>query len=374
MGEHELVSLLKELVSIDSVNPEMSPHHHGESELASFLASHMEDIGLQTRAQPVVGDRSNIIGTYGEGERTLLIVANMDTVGVDSMTIPPFDPSVEEGRLYGRGSSDTKGGMAAALKAVERYIWEGGTGTIVFAATVDEEYEAKGIDRLVQEIDADGALVMEPVGMNLVVAHKGFAWYSFNVRGRAAHGSDFERGVDAVMHAGQLLEEISMLNSRIMEKEHPLLGPPSIHASRIVGGEGWSTYPPSCDLQVERRTLPGEGKEDMERELNELLERGREKGIDVSGELVFYRGATQTSPEERVVRAVERAAEQLSLSCPRSGMSAWPEAGILNLEGIPSVIVGPSGSRGHEDDEFVELDSVIECCRLIYRAINNFLN
>ncbi len=374
MDEHQLISLLKTLVSIDSVNPEMSPRHPGEAELASFLTSHMEEIGLQTYEQVVAGDRKNVIGTYGEGEKTLLIVAHMDTVGVDSMDISPFDPVVEGGRLYGRGSSDTKGGMAAALKAVEEYVKGRRPGKIIFAATADEEYEAKGIDRLVEEIDADGALVMEPVGMNIVVAHKGFAWYRFQVQGRAAHGSDFETGVDAIMKAAQLLDEISLLNNRLMEHGHPLLGPPTIHASRIVGGEGWSTYPPSCELQVERRTLPSENKVDVEREIGEVLKRGEKRGINASGELVFYRDATETSPEESIVIAVGRAAESLALSCPRAGMSAWPEAGILNQSGIPSVIIGPSGSRGHEDDEWVELDSVIDCSRLIYHSIINFLS
>lgn len=372
-----VIDLLKKLVSIDSVNPCLSPKHRGEGEIADFVAEHLRLIGADVRTQEVVDGRKNVIGVIRGSERgrKLLVVAHLDTVGVDSMIIPPFKPVIAGNRLYGRGSADNKGGMAAAIEALRSISLDCNfKGEVIFAGTVDEENEAKGIEKLVWEIEADGAIVIEPVGLKVVVAHKGFAWQEFRVMGRAAHGSDFANGIDAIFRTQRLLVELIKMNDELMKHAHPLLGPASLHASQIHGGEGWSTYPAQCVLTVERRTLPGETKQKVEKEFLAIADRLLEEGIDVETKMHFFRVATEISPNEVIVQSLLKAASDAGIDCSVSGMSAWPEAGVLNLSGIPSVVFGPSGCKGHESDEYVELDSVVKCSEVLERAIRIFLS
>ena len=372
-----VIDLLKKLVSIDSVNPCLSPKHRGEGEIADFVAERLRLIGADVRKQKVVDDRNNVIGVIRGNERgrKLLIVAHLDTVGVDSMIIPPFQPVIAGNRLYGRGSADNKGGMAAAIEALRLLSLDCNfKGDVIFAGTVDEEYEAKGIENLVQEIEADAAIVIEPVGFNVMVAHKGFAWQEFKVMGRAAHGSDFVNGIDAIFETQKLLAELIKMNDELMKHPHPLLGPASLHASQIHGGEGWSTYPAECVLTVERRTLPGETKLKVEKEFLDITDRLLEEGIHVETKMHFFRVATEISPNEIIVQSLLKAASEAGINCSVSGMSAWPEAGVLNLSGIPSVVFGPSGCKGHESDEYVELDSITKCSEVLEKAIRIFLS
>ncbi|MFP4169967.1 MAG: M20/M25/M40 family metallo-hydrolase [Methanomassiliicoccales archaeon] len=373
MDREETVELLRHLVSIDSVNPSLCPHHRGEGELASYLESLLKEMGLRVEKQPVAGGRHNVIARMGQGERRLLLVSHMDTVEVDSMTIPPFDPLVKGNRLYGRGSADTKGGMAAVVSALDELDPEELEGEVVFAATVDEEFEALGAERLMDEVGADGAVVMEPVGLRAVVAHKGFMWQEFSVAGRAAHGSDTSLGVDAIMRAGLLLRRLSDLGETVMRRRHPYAGSPSLHASRIEGGEGWSSYPSSCRLEVERRTIPGEGRELVANEFSKLVEGLRSSGVEVSTRSVFFREGSEVSPGEEVVVSLLQAAHGLGVDCPLGGMSAWPEAGVFNLRGLPAVVFGPGGCTGHEADEHVDIDSVITCSRVLRSMVREFL-
>jgi acetylornithine deacetylase len=372
-----IVDLLKKLVSIDSVNPCLSPRHRGESEIVDFIIEHLRSIGVNARTQEVVDGRKNVIGVIRGSEkgRKLLIVAHLDTVGVDSMVIPPFNPVITGNRLYGRGSADTKGGMAAALEALRSISLDRNfKGEVIFAGTVDEENEAKGIEKLVGEVEADAAIVIEPVGLNVVVAHKGFAWQEFKVMGKAAHGSDFANGIDAIFRTQRLLAELIRMNDELMEHPHPLLGPASLHASQIYGGEGWSTYPAQCVLTVERRTLPGETKQKVEREFQAIADHLLEEGIHIETKMHFFRVATEISPDEAIVQSLLKATSDVGIDCQVTGMSAWPEAGVLNLSGIPSVVFGPGGCKGHESDEYVELDSVLKCCEVLEKAIRIFLS
>lgn len=376
MNREHCIELLGKLVSIDSVNPSLSPDHEGEDEIAAFLFDFLSSKGVEVEEQTVTGNRRNIIARIAGREEgaTLLAVAHMDTVGVEGMTIPPFQPRVEGNRLFGRGSADTKGGMAAVLMAIESLIKHPPRkGELIFAATVDEEYEARGAEALVNKVRADSAVVMEPVDMKVVIAHKGFLWYEFKVEGRAAHGSDHEHGIDSIMLMGKLLQRLAEMNERLRSSVHPLVGPPSLHASRIEGGEGWSTYPSLCTLMVERRTVPGETAEDVKRAFEELISALRQEGVQISGEAVFHRDPTMISEEEKIVQCIRSSARSLGIECPVGGMGAWPEAGILNQSGIPSVVFGPSGCKGHEADEFVLIDSVVDCAGVLEVTFRRFL-
>jgi acetylornithine deacetylase len=375
--EDSIIELLKGLVAIDSVNPSLSPSHKGEGEIGEHVAGLLRDIGLDVELQKVAEGRNNVIARLRGrmGDKKLLVLAHMDTVGVDTMTIPPFDPVVVENRLYGRGSSDTKAGLAAAIAMAQELILkcEDFKGELIIAATVDEEYEAAGVETLVKLIGADAAVDLEPVGMRAVIAHKGFAWQEFQVIGRPAHGSDFAKGIDAIIETGRLLEELSSLSKRLSKNVHPVLGPPSLHASQIRGGEGWSTYPATCTLTVERRTGPRETEDKVKREFQAIVDRLAKEDIKTSTQTRFFRPATEISPNERIVKSLLRSAAEIGVVCPVGGMAAWPEAGPLNLAGIPSVVFGPKGCTGHEADEYVDIDSVVQCAQILRATVLDFL-
>src|SRR4029077_5434965 len=186
------IRLLRDLVAINSVNPTLVPGAPGEREIADFIAAEMRRSGLDVSVEPVADGRANVVGVV-EGRtkgRTLMFCGHTDTVGVAGM-IDPFTPVERDGRLYGRGAQDMKGGVAAMMSAAATIAERGGlvSGRLIVAAVVDEEHSSIGADALVARWRGDAGGVTEPTDLAIAVGHKGFAWVEIDVEGRAAHGS-----------------------------------------------------------------------------------------------------------------------------------------------------------------------------------------
>src|ERR1043166_2580148 len=196
---------------------------------------------------------------------------HLDVARTHGMTHEPWSATESNGRIYGRGSCDMKAGVAAMCAAAAR-VAEHLEGEIVIAAVVDEEYESIGTRALVERgVRADAAIVTEPTRLSIMPAHLGFVWLDVATFGRAAHGSRWELGIDAIRHAGMFLAELDRFDAEVLPmRSHPLLGRPSVHASLIEGGSGMSTYPDRCTVRLERRTIPGETAADVEREIAAL--------------------------------------------------------------------------------------------------------
>src|SRR5687768_10595386 len=254
------IRLLKDLVAIDSVNPSLVSGARGEAEIADAIARHLRGIGLDVEIQEAAPGRPNVIGVLeGRGRgRSLMLCGHVDTVGVEGMTAP-FDPIERDGRLYGRGSQDMKGGVAAMIDAARVLADEGlPAGRVIVAAVVDEEYASAGADALVSRWRADAAVVTEPTDLRIAIGHKGFAWFDVETRGRAAHGSRPLDGRDAILRMGRVLHALEQLDRRLQSAPpHPLMGTASLHASIIEGGRELSSYPDRCGLKLERRTITG---------------------------------------------------------------------------------------------------------------------
>ena len=189
-----------------------------------------------------------------------MLNAHYDSVGIENMP-EPFSAAVRDGKMYGRGSYDMKGSLAAQMAALKALVDSEAKlgGDVVIAAVADEEYGSIGTADLIRHIRTDAAIVTEPSAVQICLAHKGYLWIEVETIGRAAHGSRFEQGIDANMRMGRFLAELDKLERDLRQrKPHPLVGPPSLHAATIHGGEGLSTYAASCKLQIERRTIPGE--------------------------------------------------------------------------------------------------------------------
>jgi acetylornithine deacetylase len=363
-----VVTLLQELVAIDSRNPSLVPGAPGERAVAEHLDRVFRAAGLDSQLVEVAPGRPNVVGVL-EGRaagRTLLFCGHTDTVGVEGMQAP-FDPVIRDGRLYGRGSQDMKGGVAAMVDAACGLARRGGLerGRLVVACVADEELASLGAEAVAREWRADGGVVTEPTDLQIGIAHKGFAFLDIHTAGVAAHGSRPAEGRDAIFRMGRVIGLLEELDRTLQAgTRHPLLGPASLHASTIQGGREPSVYPDHCHLQVERRTIPGEPPDRPLREVESLL--GALKRLDPEFE-GYAQCSFSRAPFE--IAEVAELPQQLSAACSTAhrasgfvGMSFWTDAQILGAAGIPSVLFGPGGAGLHSIEEYVHLDEV-EACR-----------
>ena len=367
-----LTTLLSELVAIDSTNPDLIPGAAGEGEIARFIAAWLERAGLDVQLVESAAGRPNVVAVaHGTGGgRSLLLNGHMDTVGAGAMA-GPHTPRIEGGRLYGRGGYDMKGGLAACMQAIAEAHKHALRGDVLLTAVVDEEYASMGTLKVARQVHADAAIVAEFTELQLILAHKGFAWFDIETTGVAAHGSRPDLGVDAIAHMGRVLVELEQLDRKLRAHPlHPLLGSGSLHASLIRGGQEMSSYSDRCLLSIERRTLPGETPEQVEAELREIV-RGQEN-LDPTFKAMVRRGIDRSpleiGEETDIARAVQAAATKvLGHPAPIAGVPFWTDAAILSAAGIPSLLFGPVGAGAHAAEEWVDLASV-EACAQVYLA------
>jgi acetylornithine deacetylase len=356
-----LAELLADLVRIDSVNPDLVEGAAGEGNIARFVGGWLEQAGLEVEVEEVAPRRFNAIGIArgSGGGKSLLLNAHLDTVGVSGME-RPFEPAVENGRMYGRGSYDMKAGLAAIMVAGAEAAQAGLRGDVIVTAVCDEEVASIGTARVAERLRADAAIVSEPTEMRLALAHKGFVGFEIETNGRAAHGSRPDLGIDAIAHMGHVLVGIEKLDQRLRaDPTHPLLGSGSLHASVIEGGQEFSSYPERCLLKGERRTIPGEADAHVEGELRELLG-------DIDGEIrvVVARQPFQTPPDAAIAELVARHAGAPEVV----GVPFWADSALLSGAGIPTVVFGPAGEGAHAVEEWVDLSSA-ERCAEVYAAV-----
>jgi acetylornithine deacetylase len=355
----DVTALLRDLVAIDSVNPSLVPGGAGEAAIAAHVAAWARSEGLEAEVLEATPGRPTVLVTARGtgGGPSLLLCGHTDTVGVEGMA-DPFAARVEGDRLHGRGAYDMKAGLAAALVACRDAARLGLAGDVVVAAVADEEHASLGVREALEVVRADAAIVTEPTELAVAVAHKGFVWAELEVTGRAAHGSRPHLGVDAIVKAGPLLVALGELDAALGAREHPLLGRASVHASTVAGGIELSSYPPSCTIALERRTLPGESAGDVEAELEALVARCRaaDPGLEVALRMGLVREPFEVDPGERVVREVVAAtAEALGREPEVGGVSYWADAAFIAAAGIPTVLLGPGGAGAHAAEEWVEL-------------------
>jgi acetylornithine deacetylase len=365
----DVAELAAQLVAIESINPDLGAGGSGELELARFVAEWCERAGLETTLTELRPGRANVVAVArgSGGGRSLMLNAHMDTVGVAGMT-DPFVPRLEGGRLYGRGAQDMKGSMAACLLAAVEAKRRGIRGDVILTAVADEEFASIGTEAVAAAVSADGAIVTEPTEHALAVAHRGFVHLEVEVKGRAAHGSRPELGVDAIAKMGRVLVGIEELDRRLRARPtHPHLGSGSVHASLIEGGQEFSSYPARCTLQAERRTIPGESAELAEQELREIVERAGEGDPDFSAEAraAISREPFEISEDAEIVQLVRsQATSVLGAEPPTVGVPFWADSGLLAAAGIPTVVFGPIGEGLHSEVEWVDLASLERCVEI----------
>jgi acetylornithine deacetylase len=277
----------------------------------------------------------------------------------------PFDPIERDGRIFGRGSGDMKGGVAAMLAAARTLANEGwDNGRLLVAAVVDEEYMSIGAEALVKSWSADAAVITEPTGLKVAIGHKGFSWIEITTEGRAAHGSRPAEGRDAILRMGRVLQQLEELSRKLQARTpHPVLGHASLHASIINGGRELSTYPEKCVLQLERRNVSGEGPEVALSEVEEILSALRHEDDEfvANARLMFDRAPYEMPTGHDLPRRLETVVKSIGRDTCREGMTYWTDAAILGQAGIPTVVFGPGGEGFHAREEFVFVDHVKAC-------------
>ena len=361
----QLVELTKQLVAIDSVNPELIPGAAGEEEIGRFIAEWFERAGLDVEVDEVSPGRPNVVGIArgSGGGRTLILNAHTDTVGVAGME-GGHEPYVEDGRLYGRGAYDMKASLAAIMLAGAEAKRRGLRGDVIVTAVVDEEVASIGTEAIARRYRADGAIVSEATELQVAVAHKGFVAFEIETTGRAAHGSRPDLGVDAIARMGQVLVRLDELDRRLRANpSHPLLAGGSLHASIIEGGQEFSSYPDRCLLQAERRTVPGETLELVEGEIAGLL-----GDLEGSSRVVLWRPPFEVEPGEGIVELVNRHAGNGEVV----GVPFWADSALLAGAGIPTVLFGPVGEGAHAVVEWVDIAAAERCLEVYVNVAAEF--
>lgn len=372
----DVIDLVTELVAIDSVNPSLVPGGAGETRIAAFVNDWARSHGLGAEVlEGPIGRPSVLVRSQAHGDgATLMLCGHLDTVGFGTM-IDPLQPRVDGDRLYGRGTYDMKAGLAAALIACREADRAGLPGQVLVAAVADEEHSSVGIQEVLRHVGADAAIVTEPTELVVATGHRGFVWVEIEVVGKAAHGSRPHLGVDAIIKTGPVLVALDKLNTALHARRHPTLGPGVLHASLIAGGTEESTIPDRCVLTVERRTLPGETVQDVEKEIDDLLAacRCEDASLVANRRTSLSREPFETSSTATIVSTVADAvAGVVGNPAEIGGVSYWADSAFISAAGIPTVVFGPPGDGAHAEVEWVSIDGTIKCAQALVATAMRF--
>ena len=434
----DLVQTLAQLVSIPSVNPmgraEAGPHVY-EARLTAHLEALLTGLGLRVERQTVAPGRDNLVARLDgdrspeDGGRLILFDAHQDTVPADNMTIAPWTPEVRQGRLYGRGACDTKGGMAAMLATIARLADERPRGmpSIVMACTVDEEYTLAGAAALASQCTQctphalreagrtpliprlpDAAIVAEPTGLDVVVAHKGVIRWRCHALGRAAHGSHPELGRSAIYDMARLVAALERYDREVVRTAaaHPLCGPPTMNVGTIHGGSSVNIVPQRCTIEIELRLPPGGDPPAARGRLIDYLAAeaavgtvpifvagGHKNGTVPFGPRVDteietgpavepaaehdppYMQGPPLSDESNgeVAQRLSEAARSVVGDCRPRGVAYATNAAFYARAGVPSVVFGPGSiEQAHTEEEWVSLDELERAAEVLYRFVRSW--
>lgn len=363
LDEGRLVDRLQALVRAPSENPP------GDEARAAAVAAEMcTALGLEVTTVEVEAGRPTVIArkVFGNGP-TLGYCSHIDVVPAGPSSewrFPPFDATVEDGRLYGRGSADAKGPVAAAIEAAAILLDSGVplAGTLELELVADEETMGfKGAGALVADktIAPDVAIVGEPTSLKIVRAQRGAAWLRVTTSGAAAHGSAPERGVSAIKHMAEIVRH---LEETVPDISHAVVGGPSINVGTIAGGSKVNMVPSSCTIEVDRRTIPGESKEDVLASIEAAVDRARDTFPDIAPavELEFYAPPFEIDESAPLVEHVRSAiGEVQERPAELVGFRGASDARFLASAGIDVIVCGPGDiAVAHTVRESIAIDEL----------------
>lgn len=372
----QVINLLSDLVRIPSVHPRMGGGK-GEAEIARHLVDRLRALGVSPRVTEVHPGRPNVLVTVpGQaGGQHLLFEAHTDTVPPSTGQADPFAPRIEGDRLYGRGSCDTKASVVAAFTALASVLPQRGRrATISVAFTMGEELGHEGAKHLAASgFRADGAVIGEPTGLDVVAAHKGAVRWKMVTIGRSAHSSNPEKGCNAIVKMAAVIRALEdRLIPPLRERRHPMLGPPTLCVGRIEGGLQVNIVPDRCDIELDWRILPGETWDSARKELEIALvpARAEDPELHVEIEEPYQTFAGMETPSDApIVRLAQEAVRRIDGEHPVCGVAYGTDGAELSPAGIPCVVLGPGDiAQAHTSTEYVEIQQVVKAAA-IYREM-----
>lgn len=375
-GVIDALDLLREYVATPSVNPmgrsDVPAAIAGERRYAESVAAHLGALGLDAVLVGEAERRSVVAEARVSGAReTILVASHLDTVPIDGMEIDPFDPVTEDGRLYGRGACDTKGGMAALVAALSHVLLRGTLRrNVVLVGEADEELAGAGVRDVLAHLGGrhpDWMIATEPTELRLVTHHKGIAVARIETLGVAAHSSNPGQGRSAITALARAVLAMEALGEALGDRSDPALGPGTCSVGVIGGGKAPNVVPDAAWLLMDRRMLPGETEAQVRREIEAALARAEVRDARVAA-LVVGKPPLGTDSTAPPVRACQTALAACGLSPAPASVAFGTDAALFAGAGIPGVVLGPgSVAQAHTAREFVEVAQVEAMERLLVR-------
>ncbi len=386
----DVVSLLRDLVRIPSVNPMGKPvsgPEYFEYAVTDYLQQLFTQQGWAWERQPVLPLRDNIIARLEgavppeHGGRLIVWEAHQDTVPVEGMTIPPWDPVVENGRVYGRGSCDIKGGLATIITALSRLAEQpvGDRPTIVVACTINEEHGYTGAKALAELWGSgrskllprapDAIIVSEPTSLEVVIAHKGVSRWRCRTHGRATHSSRPEAGENAIYAMAYVLQVLERYAKEVAPAlpRHTLVGGPTLSVGTIGGGLSVNTVPADCVIEIDRRVLPGEDPLVAREAIIAYLQGHLPRTIQVTHEEPYiFSGGLSDSNNRELARQLSAAIQRCGGSGRMLGVPYGTNGSAYSPLGVPTVVFGPGSiDQAHTADEWVEIAQLEQAVEML---------
>jgi acetylornithine deacetylase/succinyl-diaminopimelate desuccinylase family protein len=382
ISREKVVMLTKKFVQFDTQNPPGK-----EKELAQYVEEYLRSLGLNTELLDFLPNRPNLFAEYKVNDKgkKFLFDGHLDTVPVGNSslwTVDPFSGTLKEGKIFGRGAADMKGSIAAFVHALETLIDSGVelNGSVHMLLTSDEEISALGTREFLKKgYSADASIVGEPSCLEVNVAHKGVARWRLKTLGKSTHASTPEEGANAIYKMAKVLNELEKLakSYSMSSRQHPLLGKPTLNVGTIVGGTKDNIVPDFCEITIDRRLLPGDRVEEVEREFNQLLSRLASDDPSLKFELKLYHShnpAETPSNHPFIILANLCVEKVLGERRPVKGFQATTEMSHLVEAGIPSIILGAGDIKvAHTVDEYVLVDELVNCAKIYALILLKYL-
>lgn len=375
MANSNIAKTLSDLIRINSVNPAY-PDGQAEGEIQRYVLDYFRQYRIPAREQLVMPGRPNIIATVPgkESSRRLVFEAHSDTAGIEGMAIPPFEPSVSEGRMYGRGACDIKSGLAAMMCALVDLKRSNVTPPceVWVVAAVDEEYSYRGVLKLCESLNAAAAVVSEPTELKMAVASKGCLRWGIDIQGKAAHSSKPYLGLNSITHMCRVLRSLEKDSDSLSTLQHPLLGPPTLNIGTIQGGTQVNIVPDLCSIEIDRRLIPGETPDEVYayyKSLIDSLQREYPEWTVAMRPPALEDWPLETPTNAAIVSRTSAVLKEAGLDPNPAGVPFGSDASKLSRAGIPSIVLGPGSiDQAHTDDEYIDLEQV-EKAFVVYREL-----
>ncbi|EMI16406.1 acetylornithine deacetylase or succinyl- diaminopimelate desuccinylase [Rhodopirellula maiorica SM1] len=395
-----MLDTLADLVRINSVNPNYEAGVP-EAEIADFVEQFFATRGIETWRQLVYPDRPNVIARVPgrDPQRRIVLEAHMDTVSTIGMTIDPWTPEIRDGKMYGRGACDTKGGMAAMMHAVAQLAADEITPEcdVLFAATIDEEFSYRGVVALCNSLDpgdvdprilshetspqnpwtAEAAIVAEPTDLKAVIASKGLVRWKIETRGKAAHSAKPHLGVNAIEHMAHVITAIQQDTLRLSQQKHPLLGPATCNIGVIRGGVQINFVPDRCEIEIDRRLLPGETRETVLEHYQQLVDSVADEHPSMDVVMhppMLSDRPLETDADSPAVKTMANVLREMGMDADLIGVPFCSDASKFGAIGIPSMILGPGSiDQAHAAVEYIECSQVIQAAEIYRRFLVEFV-